>query len=375
MIRDGPAGVAGLGVEALVVELGGRRVVDGVDLTVAAGEVVCLLGPSGCGKTTLLRAVAGLAEPSAGRISWGGDPLAGVPPHRRRMGLMFQDYALFPHLDVAANVGFGLRMRGERGAVVAARTSEVLSLVGLAGQGGRAVGSLSGGEQQRVALARALAPEPRLLLLDEPLAALDRGLRARLLGELAELLARLEVTALHVTHDQEEAFALGDRVAVMEAGRITQVDTPAGLWRAPATTSVARFLGFPVLPATVSGGRATGPWGTVVAPGTPDGPCELVLRPDALSLAAVDASTTVPPVAARPTPADVLHGTVRSATFRGDRVVVRVGTAAGPLDVSVEPGLAPDVGAATGVAVDHERVVVLPVDAARGRGTGRRLGP
>jgi thiamine transport system ATP-binding protein len=285
------------------------------------------------------------------------------------MGLVFQDYALFPHLDVAANVGFGLRVQGGRGAAVAARTSAVLALVGLDGQGGRAVGSLSGGEQQRVALARALAPEPRLLLLDEPLAALDRGLRARLLAELVELLARLEVTALHVTHDQEEAFALGDRVAVMEAGRIAQVDTPAGLWRAPATTSVARFLGFPVLPATVSDGHATGAWGTVPAPGAPDGPGHLVLRPDALALAAAGATAPAPTGAPPSTPAHVVHGTVLAATFRGDRVVVRVATAAGPLDVSVEPGLAPAVGAATAVAVDHRRVVVLP-DGRRQRAGG-----
>ena len=357
-------GAAGLGVEDLVVELGGRRVVDGVDLTVAAGEVVCLLGPSGCGKTTLLRAVAGLVDPSAGRISWHGDPLAGVPPHRRRMGLMFQDYALFPHLDVAANVGFGLRMQGAPSAAVAARTTEVLALVGLAGQGGRSVGSLSGGEQQRVALARALAPEPRLLLLDEPLAALDRGLRARLLAELVELLARLHVTALHVTHDQEEAFALGDRVAVMEAGRIVQVDSPAGLWRAPATTSVARFLGFPVVPATVADGHATGAWGTLLAPGVPDGPSDLVLRPDALSLTPAAAPQAAPAAATSPAPAGATHvvpGTVLAATFRGDRVVVRVATVAGPVDVSVEPGMAPAVGDAVGVAVDPRRVVVLPV--------------
>ena len=333
-----------LDVEGLVVRFGDRVAVDAVDLSVAAGEVVCLLGPSGCGKTTLLRAVAGLVEPSAGRIRWDGADLAGVPAHRRRMGLVFQDYALFPHLDVAGNVGFGVRMQGRSPSQVAARTAEVLALVGLAGEGARPVADLSGGEQQRVALARALAPEPRLLLLDEPLAALDRGLRARLLAELAELLTRLRVTAVHVTHDQEEAFALGDRVAVMEAGRMVQVDTPARLWTAPVSASVARFLGFPVLAATVAGGCATGPWGSLPAPGAVPGQCDLVLRPEALSL----------------DPAGTLRGTVAASTFRGDRVVVRVATAAGPLDVLVEPGAAPPVGAVTGVAVDARKVVVLP---------------
>ena len=336
--------MTGLEVGGLVVRHGGRAVVDGVDLTVAAGEVVCLLGPSGCGKSTLLRAVAGLVEPAAGRIRWDGHDLAGVPTHRRQVGLMFQDYALFPHLDVAANVGFGLRVRGADRVEVARRTDEVLDLVGLAGAERRSVSTLSGGEQQRVALARAIAPAPRLLLLDEPLAALDRALRARLLGELAALLDRLDVTALHVTHDQEEAFALGDRVAVMQDGRLLQVGAPSAVWGAPASVAVARFLGFTVVPGVVRAGVATGPLGRLPASGRPDGDIGVVVRPDALRL----------------DPTATLRGTVAATTFRGDRVEVRIDSAAGTLDVHVAPADAPPPGADVGVVIDPTRTVVLP---------------
>jgi thiamine transport system ATP-binding protein len=169
--------------------------------------------------------------------------LAGVPPHRRGIGLVFQDHALFPHRDVAGNVSFGLRMRGDAPDTIAARTAGLLDLVGLSGFEHRAVGTLSGGEQQRVALARALAPEPRLLLLDEPLGSLDRRLRDRLLEDLARLFHELEVTSVYVTHDQTEAFTLGDRVAVMREGHVVQVATPDELWAKPVDEDVARFLG------------------------------------------------------------------------------------------------------------------------------------
>ncbi|MGI9110765.1 MAG: ABC transporter ATP-binding protein [Gaiellaceae bacterium] len=230
-------------MEDLDVRFDGAAALRGASLDVAAGETLALLGPSGCGKSTLLRAIAGLQRLAGGRVLLDGSDLAGVPPHRRGIGLTFQEHALFPHRDVAGNIGFGLRMTGVLRLERARRVAELLGLVGLDGLGERSVETLSGGEQQRVALARALAPDPRVLLLDEPLGSLDRPLHDRLLAELAELFARLEQTVLYVTHDVTEAFALGDRVAVMRAGRIEQAATPDELWSRPANAWVARFLG------------------------------------------------------------------------------------------------------------------------------------
>ena len=232
-----------LRIEDATARFDGHAALDSASLEVAQGEVVAVLGPSGSGKTTLLRVIAGLQPPDAGRILLDGKDLDGVPPHRRGIGLVFQDHALFQHRDVFGNVAFGLRMRRDSPEQVAPRVNELLELVGLAGFGKRSVATLSGGEQQRVALARALAPEPRVLLLDEPLGSLDRPLRERLLDELEELFAELAVTALYVTHDQAEAFALGDRVAVMRRGAVAQVGTPDELWSRPIDEEVARFLG------------------------------------------------------------------------------------------------------------------------------------
>jgi thiamine transport system ATP-binding protein len=232
-----------LEVEDVTVAFGPRRALDRVSLDVADGEVVTILGPSGSGKTTLLRVVAGLQRPDAGRVVLNRADLGTVPPHRRGVGLVFQDHALFQHRDVGGNVAFGLRMRGAGTEEIEGRVHELLALVGLSGYERRSVATLSGGEQQRVALARALAPEPRVLLLDEPLGSLDRLLRDRLLGELGQIFAELSVTAIYVTHDQSEAFALGDRVAVMRRGRIVQVGTADELWASPADEEVARFLG------------------------------------------------------------------------------------------------------------------------------------
>ena len=215
-----------LRVEGAVVQFGDRRALDHVDLAVGPGETIAVLGPSGSGKTTLLRAVAGLQRLGEGCIRWDGDDLAGVAAHERHFGLMFQEYALFPHRDVAGNVEFGLRMTSSDRAARARRVDEVLELVGLTGLRARSVASLSGGEQQRVALARALAVSPRLLMLDEPLGALDRVWRRRLLTEIRAILDRAALPALYVTHDHEEAFAIATRVAIMRDGRVVQVGAP-----------------------------------------------------------------------------------------------------------------------------------------------------
>jgi thiamine transport system ATP-binding protein len=214
------ASPSGLGVESVTVSYGARVVLDGVGLQVGPDEVVCLLGPSGSGKSTLLQVVAGLLPPDAGRVTWAGSDLAAVPAHRRRFGLVFQDALLFPHLDVAGNVGYGPRVAGQSRTEVAARVEQLLELVGLPGYAARDVATLSGGEAQRVALARALAPAPRLLLLDEPFGALDRDLRDRLAVDVRELLHGLGTPAVHVTHDLAEADLVGDRVLRLpELGR------------------------------------------------------------------------------------------------------------------------------------------------------------
>lgn len=212
-------------------------------LEVPLGRTVALLGPSGSGKSTLLRLVAGLEPPDAGRITFGETDLTPLPPERRGVGLVFQDYALFPHLTVWENIAFGLRERRWSEARVEARVREMLELTHLTPHARKRPDRLSGGEQQRVALARSLAPEPRLLLLDEPLGALDLRLREELLLELRDILRRTSVTALVVTHDQAEAFLLADRVAVMREGRVVQSDTPEGLYAHPQDAWTARFLG------------------------------------------------------------------------------------------------------------------------------------
>jgi thiamine transport system ATP-binding protein len=228
-------------VEDVDVTLAGERVLGGVTLDVAHGETLALLGPSGSGKTTLLRAVAGLQRPDRGRVVIDGTDVTGVPAHRRGVGLVFQDAVLFPHRDVAGNIAFGLAHTGRFEAQV--RVAEMLDLVGLPGYQRRSVDTLSGGEAQRVALARALAPAPRILLLDEPLGALDGPLRDRLQNDLREVFARLELTVVHVTHDVPEAFDLGHRVAVLREGSIVQIAPPDDLWRRPVDGWTARFLG------------------------------------------------------------------------------------------------------------------------------------
>ncbi len=284
---------AGLSVRGLAVTYGDLRAVDGVDLEVAAGEVVALLGASGSGKSSLLRAVAGLEDVAAGEVAWDGRSMVRVPVHKRGFGLMFQDGQLFEHRDVGSNIAYGLTglPRAQRGE----RVREMLELVGLPDFERRRVTTLSGGQAQRVALARALAPVPRLLLLDEPLSALDRALREQLAADVRTILRRGGTTALYVTHDQDEAMTVADRVGVMEAGRLLRLDTPQRLWAEPGSSKVARFLGFDVV-----GDLALAPGALRVVeaaegepgePGEPDGPAqtEIPATPETL-LATVLAS-------------------------------------------------------------------------------------
>lgn len=337
-----------LTLSGVTVRFGSRTALDAVDLEIAEGEIVCLLGPSGSGKSTLLRVVAGLQPPDGGRVALDGADQARVPAHRRGVGLMFQDHQLFPQRDVAGNVAFGLRMRGVPRAERAPRVAELLDLVGLPGAGSRAVAALSGGEQQRVALARALAPSPRLLMLDEPLGQLDRGLRERLVIELRGLFGRLGTTVLAVTHDQGEAFALADRVVVMREGRVAQTGTPLAVWQRPASAFVARFLGFDnVVPGTVSGSAADTVWGKVPVPaGSAQGARTVLIRPAGVRTA---------------DPAEGLCCTVEARTFRGSRVAVLLRPESGPLlEAECGPRDAPREGATVGAVFAEEDVVVLP---------------
>ena len=233
-----------LTIDHASVRYGDLLAVDDVTLALPTGEVLAVLGPSGCGKSTLLRTVAGLEPLTTGAVAYDGADLVGVPTHKRGFALMFQDGQLFEHQTVGGNVGYPLRLRHRPRREVDARVGELLELVGLAGYAGRPPSTLSGGERQRVALARALAVEPRLLLLDEPLSALDKTLRERLARDLRTILTKAGTTALLVTHDHEEAFAVADRMAVMRAGRLVQAGTLSDVWQHPADADTARFLGY-----------------------------------------------------------------------------------------------------------------------------------
>ncbi|HYI21549.1 MAG TPA: ABC transporter ATP-binding protein [Candidatus Limnocylindrales bacterium] len=337
-----------LRLEGVTVRYGATDAISDVTFEIGPAERVAVLGPSGSGKSTLLRAVAGLEPLVAGQISWKGQDLASVPAHRRAFGLMFQDYSLFPHRDVRGNVAFGLEMRGDARSAIDARVAEVLELVGLSGFERRLPSDISGGEQQRVALARALAPTPRLLMLDEPLGALDRALRAELLDELDAIFTRLSLPIIYVTHDQEEALAIGDRVCVLRGGVVEALMPPRELWRSPPNEFVARFLGMANIFAAQSDGRdVQTPWGGVaVARSLPPGEHRLLLRPDGL---VVDDS-------------GLIRGTVRSSSFRGADTRLEVETdGSGPsLEVIVPGSAAPEVGETIRLRVAPEAIVVLP---------------
>jgi iron(III) transport system ATP-binding protein len=286
----------GIDVVDAVKRFGDVEVLTQVSIDVSPGEIVALLGPSGCGKTTLLRSIAGLERLDGGSISIGGTTVSApgvhVRPEQRRIGMVFQDWALFPHLTVGQNVGYGLSREERRGD----RIERSLDLVGLSGLGDRPPGTLSGGQQQRVALARALAPQPTALLLDEPFSNLDTSLRVQVRSEVHRLLTELDVTTVFVTHDQEEAFVLGDRVAVMCDGRIRQLERPDEIYANPASPWVAEFVGEAnLIRAEASGDRASSTIGPLDLQRPCTGPVEVLVRPEQLVLVGLDDSSTEPP--------------------------------------------------------------------------------
>lgn len=374
--------MSGLRVQDVVVRYpAGRRgwttAVDGVSLDVGPGEVVALLGPSGCGKSSLLRAVAGLEPLAAGSVAFDGVPVDAVPVHRRGFGLMFQDGQLFAHRDVAGNVAYGLagrrtagRRPGEDGgdggtwaaAARAAQVDALLDLVGLAGYGPRPVATLSGGERQRVALARALAPRPRLLLLDEPLSALDRSLRERLAVDLRAALVATGTTAVLVTHDQDEAFAVADRVAVMDRGRILQVGTPADLWQRPADRRVAAFLGYEAFVPVTDAAAAplVAALGSRADRDRPGRAADLVV-------ALAEGAFVVERVASAAVLDDGreggVKGTVLGVTSRRGRSEVRVDVdGIGAVTALAPVGVRLDAGSVVPLVVDPDALAVLPLD-------------
>ncbi|MER5183909.1 ABC transporter ATP-binding protein [Streptomyces sp. NPDC002896] len=321
-----------LRLDDIHVTLGGNKILHGVSMDIKAGEFVTLLGPSGSGKSTTLNAVAGLAQPDSGAVLFDGEDVTRVPPHSRDIAVVFQSYALFPHMTVAENVAFPLLTQGRPKRERLATAERMLELVRLPGMGGRRPAQLSGGQQQRVALARALAAEPRVLLLDEPMAALDRGLRESMQVEIKRLQSSLGITTVAVTHDQTEALTMSDRVAIMRDGRIEQFGTPEELYQRPASEFIATFLGEANL-VRVTDGKLAGFGVPVSGTGT------AVLRPEDLRIAEHDGS------------GPALEGVLRLKVFQGARFRLEVEhSELGTLVVSL-PGDADVSGLSHGSAV------------------------
>src|SRR5215813_14112362 len=305
--------------EAVTKRFGLFTAIEALSLDIAHDEFFALLGPSGCGKTTLLRMLAGFETPSAGRILLDGEDIVAVQPHRRPINMMFQSYALFPHLTVEGNIGFGLRQEKTTRAEIAGRVSEMLALVRLQGYGGRRIDQLSGGQRQRVALARSLIKRPRVLLLDEPLAALDKKLRAETQFELMELQRRLGTTFVIVTHDQEEAMIVADRIAVMDHGRLMQVAPPAEIYEGPGSRWVAGFIGeVNMVEGKIGPGEnidsALGPLLVSAGVGEAGDKFWLALRPEKISMSVDRPKGNLNAVA----------GTVFEIGYRGDMSIYRV---------------------------------------------------
>ncbi len=326
----------------------GTRALRPTDLVVEPGEILALLGPSGCGKTTLLRLIAGLDRPdTGGAIAFDDDDVIGIPIERRSVGMVFQSYALFPNMNVRANVGYGLKIQGVPRAAREERVNAVLSLCRLNDLADRPVTALSGGQRQRVAVARAVAPQPRVLLLDEPLSALDAALRDRLRDELAQLLRTLSITAVFVTHDQTEAMAIADRVAVMREGVVEQADAPERLYRSPANGFVAAFVGGAnPLAGRIEDDRLVTPAGTLRLPRRAAEGATVFVRPEAVTICAPDAAPLV--------------GQVQVRTFLGTHYRLGIaGFGPDPLNVHVSASDAPGPGQQVGLDVDPDRLFVF----------------
>lgn len=325
----------------------GTTALQTIDLTVQEGEFLTLLGPSGCGKTTTLRLVAGFLEPTSGQIRIAGNPVEQMPAYKRPVNTVFQHYALFPHMNVAENVGFGLRMKGLQKGEIATRVERALALVRLEGLAGRKPRELSGGQQQRVALARALVLEPKVLLLDEPLGALDLQLRRAVQVELKQLQRELGMTFIYVTHDQEEALAMSDRIAVMRAGQIEQLGTPEAVYNRPETSFVATFLGEAnILKGTGNGSALE--WAghrLQLADELPAGEACVAIRPEHVHL--VDSTSPE---------TNLIEGQVLERLFlgTGTRLLLQVGTER--LSAIVPPGAQAAIG-------DRVRVTFAPAQA------------
>ncbi len=343
---------AALTVDGLRQIYGGRAAVDGVSWSAAAGDTVCLLGHSGCGKTTLLRLIAGLEVPAAGRVLLDGQTLSDsslfVPPERRHIGLVFQDYALFPHLDVLDNVRFGLKGDRRHADGGRERARQALARVGLADRAAHFPHQLSGGEQQRVALARALAPEPRVLLMDEPFSNLDRRLRDRVREQTMALLRETGTTAVVVTHDPEEALRIADRIVLMHAGRVEQSGSPAALYERPASLFAARYFSdLNTLPGRAIDGGIDTPLGRF--PGTaPSGAeVDVHLRPQHIRLGA---------------PADGTPGRVLQRTYLGSGAELRVAVdgIATPLLLQLPEAAGAEAGATVWLVPQRERALIFP---------------
>ncbi|MDQ6714176.1 MAG: ABC transporter ATP-binding protein [Candidatus Dormibacteraeota bacterium] len=354
------------GVEVRLEDLrrryAGVTALDGLNLTLAPGELVALLGPSGCGKTTALRLVAGLEDADSGRIVVAGKDVTGQPTNKRDVGMVFQAYSLFPHMTAWQNVAFGLQMRKVDARGRRQRAGEMLELVGLSGFADRFAHQLSGGQQQRVALARALAIQPKVLLLDEPLSALDAKVRARLRDEIRRVQLEVGITTLFVTHDQEEALAIADRVGVMHSGRIEQLGPPTAIYSRPATPFVAEFVGLTNrLPGVVRGGEVEvrGARLPLVQPEAADGPAVALVRPEAVTFTSDGDAAGGP-----------LVGTVIATAFLGatSRVTVDLGDITILAQLPTSEASAHPAGTRVRLALRPDPVLIARDETAEGRG-------